>query len=362
MKNLFLFLFTFVSIFAFGQDEIIIDGQPCGMHGSSNPGTMTYDQNTLKNRYNLPTANDFDTSLTLENFVDGTATKDKFDPTTAVEVTGYIYDVKTGGKETCNCKTGNPLFKDTHIEVTLNDQDTGFDKRFIVEVTPRLRQKMAEQGVDWTTQALRDKLEGHMVRIQGWLFYDGSHATENFSDDPDNTKGRNNWRATSWEIHPVTNLEVLDDMEAMATPLASSTDEEDMTTVASSTTPDNQASSSLNTNIMEATPMDTLIIVLLGAILGMVGQGLRVVVGIKKIGDQAVAENKSQKDLIKTQQIVLSLFIAFAIGAIAGVLAAVNSTEVEFTKSTIIAFIAAGYAGTDFIEGFMRKNPNIAGK
>jgi hypothetical protein len=39
-----------------------------------------------------------------------------------------------------------------------------------------------------------------------------------------------------------------------------------------------------------------------------------------------------------------------------------NSTLLEISKSTIIAFIAAGYAGTDFIEGFMRKNPTIKGK
>jgi hypothetical protein len=110
---------------------------------------------------------------------------------------------------------------------------------------------------------------------------------------------------------------------------------------------------------MESTPLNTLIIILLGAILGMVGQGIRVVVGIKKVGDEAVKTGQDQKDLIQTKQLALSLFIAFAIGAIAGVLAAVTSTELSFSKTTIIAFIAAGYAGTDFIEGFIRKYPAV---
>ena len=54
-----------------------------------------------------------------------------------------------------------------------------------------------------------------------------------------------------------------------------------------------------------------------------------------------------------------SLIIAFAIGGVAGVLAAVTSDNIQFTKSTIIAFITAGYAGTDFIEGFIKKYPNV---
>ena len=112
-------------------------------------------------------------------------------------------------------------------------------------------------------------------------------------------------------------------------------------------------------NTMEQTPINILVLIILGAILGMVGQGLRVVVGIKKLGDQASNEKKDQKNLFETQQLVLSLIIAFAVGAIAGVLAAVTNINTEFSTSLIFTFIAAGYAGTDFIEGFMRKNSNI---
>lgn len=105
-------------------------------------------------------------------------------------------------------------------------------------------------------------------------------------------------------------------------------------------------------------PLNTLVIVVLGAILGAVGQGIRVIVGLKKVYDEAVKNNQPANELLQYRQLALSLVIGFAIGAMAGVLAAVNSVDTQFSKSVIVAFIAAGYAGTDFIEGFMKNNPS----
>lgn len=360
MKKFLTLLIIMISILVYAQDEIIIDGQPCNLHGSSRQGTKEYFQNPFKNRYVFPKPDDFEAGISLEKFLDGSAVKSKFNQDKAVEVTGYVFDVKVGGTETCNCKTTNPLFKDTHIELTLNDQETEKSNRFIIEVTPRIRQKLADQGIDWTTEALKSTLKGHMVKIQGWLFYDFSHETENFADDPDDNIGRANWRATSWEIHPITNIEILDPSEAMSPTASLIEDNENPAPFTINLNKNNLSTTSNRINTMETTPINTLIIILLGAILGMVGQGLRVIVGIKKLGDEAVSKGQEQKDLIKTQQLVLSLFIAFAIGAIAGVLAAVGSTDLVFSKSTIFAFIAAGYAGTDFIEGFIRKNPMVS--
>ena len=116
-----------------------------------------------------------------------------------------------------------------------------------------------------------------------------------------------------------------------------------------------------NANSTETnSPFNTLIIIVLGAILGAVGQGVRVIVGLKKVYDEAVKNNIAANSLLEYRQLALSLVIGFAVGAIAGVLAAVNSVDAQFSKSVIIAFIAAGYAGTDFIEGFMKNNPNIS--
>jgi len=103
------------------------------------------------------------------------------------------------------------------------------------------------------------------------------------------------------------------------------------------------------------TPLDYLILILLGGILGMAGQGIRVIVGFKKNNDKAATQEEAKANL-DVQRMVFSLFIAFAVGGIAGVLAAVGSVDITIDKTTILAFLAAGYAGTDFIEGFMLNN------
>lgn len=57
-----------------------------------------------------------------------------------------IYDVKPGGKETCNCGATDPELLDTHIELvpcpTLNDPT----HRVIVEETPRWREDGLPRG------------------------------------------------------------------------------------------------------------------------------------------------------------------------------------------------------------------------
>lgn len=359
MKNKFIILICALPLFARAQDEIIINGDPCGLHGTAKEGTKEYDQDPFKNRYSFPSAADFDATLQLSNFLDGSAIEGKYTQSKAVDVTGYVYNVKQGGKESCNCKTDDPAFKDTHIELTLNDHDVAPQKRFIVEVTPRMRQIMIKKGVDWSTEALIKSLKGHIVRIKGWLFYDFSHKSQNYADNPG---GHNIWRATSWEIHPITSIEVVDadDGDTSPTPPTPDVTGGSGNDHASNPQTPNNTVPNHNSTPIQNTPFNILVIVLLGAILGMVGQGLRVIVGLKKVGDAAAGTNSKGKDLFDLQRLVISLFIAFAIGAIAGVLASLESINLrEFPMATVMAIIAAGYAGTDFIEGFIRKNPSV---
>jgi hypothetical protein len=79
--------------------------------------------------------------------------------------------------------------------------------------------------------------------------------------------------------------------------------------------------------------------------LGGAGQGIRVVVGLKKAGDINEKFDGSQ------------LLVSLLIGAIAGTLAAIPflSKLDKLDYQTIIALLGAGYAGADFIEGFMSK-------
>jgi hypothetical protein len=95
---------------------------------------------------------------------------------------------------------------------------------------------------------------------------------------------------------------------------------------------------------------------ILGGILGMIGQGIRVVAGLKKVNDQAVAQGKSFNMLFQGSTLGLSLLIGFIAGTLAIIGVTGGSTVGNPSKELIITIIGAGYAGTDFIEGFIKKN------
>src|SRR6185437_10776963 len=94
--------------------------------------------------------------------------------------------------------------RDTHIELALA-AGAAPRQRVIVEVTPRWREKMAVIA-DWSTAALKKRLLGKRVRITGWLFDDLEHKAEAENTHPG---GKKNWRASVWEIHPITGITVL---------------------------------------------------------------------------------------------------------------------------------------------------------
>jgi hypothetical protein len=75
----------------------------------------------------------------------------------------------------------------------------------IFEITPRLRAIALARGLDWSTQALQS-LKGHRVKIKGWMLFDFEHTDESENTAP---KKRDNWRATAWEIHPATDISIL---------------------------------------------------------------------------------------------------------------------------------------------------------
>lgn len=341
--------------------SILINGEACGPHGNARESGREYQSNVFKNRFDFPRANDFDASIDLDKMAAATEDEQGFSPEKAVEIEGYVVAVKPGGVETCNCKTKDPLLRDTHIELITDPADDGKEKRVIVEVTPRIRQILEEQGVDWSTENLKQTLKNQFIRVQGWLFYDVSHDKENFADDPDNTIGRDNWRASSWEVHPVTSIEVLTD-ELPVSSFASTgyRDEgEEGSYTPGSGAPlvkaiytSNAKQKDMNTT---QSPTDMLILIVLGAILGMVGQGIRVIVGLKKMQDAAASAGKTNDEVYQGNRVMMSLLIACAIGAIAGIIAALSKVGATIDKSVLVAFITAGYAGTDFIEGFLRK-------
>jgi SH3-like domain-containing protein len=160
--------------------------------------------NVAKNRFTAPPAADIDASFTLAALLKPGADDNRFDATKAGELEGFVIDVMVGGVETVNCRATQPLFRDTHIEIA---DHLGADstQRVIVEVTPRWRAEMKTLGIDWTTQGLQS-LKGKRVKFRGWQLFDFEHSGEAKNTAPTNPK---DWRATVWELHPVTSFAIL---------------------------------------------------------------------------------------------------------------------------------------------------------
>src|SRR6476620_6969158 len=197
----FIIPFLFFSLYSAAQAVMRIDGIPCDVHGSAKLGSEVYYLNQLKNRYTFPQGSDFDNNITFQGLMQS-GDPNQFSPNKAVRLQGYVVDVKMGGIESCNCKTKDPTFRDTHIELTPDATKTDPQYRIIVEVTPRLRALMAQRGADWSTESLRRNFKGRYVMITGWLLYDVEHESGAAANDPSNAIGAQNWRATCWEVHP----------------------------------------------------------------------------------------------------------------------------------------------------------------
>jgi hypothetical protein len=162
--------------------------------------------NVLKNRYIQPRPNQFNPSITLQAILAPGEDTDRWSPGMAAEITGFVLDVKPGGSETVNCHAKDPAHTDTHIEIVLNPNDSAPTRRLIIEVTPRGRAIMAAKRppVDWSTANLRRILVGRRITVRGWMMFDAQHSNAAENTAPGHV---GNWRATAWEIHPITGMQ-----------------------------------------------------------------------------------------------------------------------------------------------------------
>src|SRR5512135_1610700 len=175
----------------------------CGMEGDAKDG-LAKELNLLKNRYAVPAAKDLDGNVTLQKMLKSGPDANRFDSSKAATIQGYVFDVMPGGLESANCHAKNPRYRDTHIEIVSAPGDSAKIRRVIVEVTPRIREMMKGKGIDWSTATLKKTIRHKNVRITGWLFFDREHVNESENTAPGGAK---NWRATAWELHPVTDIQ-----------------------------------------------------------------------------------------------------------------------------------------------------------
>jgi hypothetical protein len=108
--------------------------------------------------------------------------------------------------EATNCHATDDSGVDWHITLVKHPADPK-SAGIVVETTPRVR----ANGHPWTPDMLALHVTaGDSVRFSGWLMYDPEHFAQTTNYDPARPSGGLKVRATLWEVHPVTQIEVLD--------------------------------------------------------------------------------------------------------------------------------------------------------
>ena len=159
--------------------------------------TRARDLHRLKNRTSLPQATDFDSRVTLDALLQPGDDTNRWSTNHAARIEGEVIDVAYARPEATNC--WNPCRRDIHIVVATR-KGVAKSEHVVVEVTPNL------QRGDWSEKTLQAQLVGHWCEFEGWLYFDAGHAEESENISP---REPDNWRATAWEIHPVTKITVI---------------------------------------------------------------------------------------------------------------------------------------------------------
>jgi hypothetical protein len=157
----------------------------------------------LKNRITFPQATDFDSRVTLDALLQPGDDTGRWSNDHAGRVQGQVLDVGYARPEATNCYS--PCRRDIHILIA-NHNGAAKTEQVVLEVTPNFREWATQQGIDWSAPTLKAQLVGHWCEFEGWLYFDVGHAEESENIHPQRP---DNWRATAWEIHPVTKITVI---------------------------------------------------------------------------------------------------------------------------------------------------------
>lgn len=139
------------------------------------------------------------------------------------QTVGYLYEIKQEKGESCNCELDTPDAIDYHMYIGYDPARakqlaTGPPAKLsdeaqsvIVEMTPQVRERFHPE---WQFDTIK-KFTGQQVRITGQLLADNEH----YVHGQDCALGQTStcFRATIWELHPVTAFEVCTSGDCTAT-------------------------------------------------------------------------------------------------------------------------------------------------
>lgn len=195
------------------QAKLVIPGHPVPreevFHGCPGSGEPAYDPylNLLKNRVdraNRPASSTIgqfahlpwphvvsDNHIAMPDWTKGEKTAIYRNEDRAISLTGYIADLKQEGPESPNCEGRGG--GDWHIWLA-SAPHASRGQSIITEATPRVRAREGRFNFN-SFENLRAR--GVQVRIIGWSMLDYEHPEQLGWD-----------RATLWELHPVTEIDI----------------------------------------------------------------------------------------------------------------------------------------------------------
>jgi hypothetical protein len=181
---------------------------PCPPQGdATKPKIRTL--NALRARLDEPSDDDYDGTADIDALIAPGDDSQRWQDDTAVEITAFVLDVRDGGMTTANCHSANPADHDTILDLSPGADVSDNSHRMIAVITPQWRRLMAKDRIDWSTGAIRAMYLQRSVAIRGWLFFNSEVAARSLNTAP--LAGAGITRATAWEIHPVTGIELSDD-------------------------------------------------------------------------------------------------------------------------------------------------------
>jgi hypothetical protein len=181
---------------------------PCPPQGdASRPEARAL--NEKKARNDTPSDDDVDETVTIDALTEPGDDTLRWQDGTAVEVVAYVVEVRDGGATSANCRSADAAEHDTVLELS-PDADV-FDPahRVFAAVTPARRKLMGKVGEDWSTRSLRAQYLHRYVAVTGWLVFESEAAGK--AANTAGLAGPSITRATAWEIHPATGLELAEE-------------------------------------------------------------------------------------------------------------------------------------------------------
>jgi Bacterial SH3 domain len=179
---------------ASGQPLVENGAEVCGPTGDAK-NARAQALNNNKNRTDMPGDSDY-VEIGWNDLAGLPSERENDFVGAPVRVVGFLSHTinveNTGKGESTNCHLRDDTEVDWHIYLT-NSPAQAISQAIIVETTPRTRPQHR-----WTTDMLAPVVDSQtQVRISGWLMYDSEHVGEIGTH-----------RATVWEVHPITRIEV----------------------------------------------------------------------------------------------------------------------------------------------------------